>query len=161
VEEVSMKATAVDPDRRRRFEGCVVPEIAFLVRVCRSMSASEAEAEDLAQDVLLRSYRAIDGFDGSHPRAWLYRIARNCAINRTRRRGRVEFVADPDGSALQAARAAGGGPEAEVLERGFDAVLEQALGDLSPRYRTVVDLVDVHGLATRRPRWRWGCPWER
>jgi RNA polymerase sigma-70 factor (ECF subfamily) len=138
--------TATDADRRQRFEGYVAPEIPFLLRVCQGMSGSVSEAEDLAQDVLLRSYRAIDRFDGGYPRAWLYRIARNCAISRTRRRDPVELVADPDRSSPRWAPDTDRGPEAEVMERGLDALLEQALDDLSPQHRMVVDLVDVHGL---------------
>ena len=45
-----------------------------------------AEAEDAAQDALLRAYAARDSFTGrSRPDSWLYRIARNLSIDQMRR----------------------------------------------------------------------------
>lgn len=39
------------------------------------------EAQDLAQEVFMRAYRAFDRLSpGSNYRAWLYRIATNCAL---------------------------------------------------------------------------------
>ncbi len=45
-------------------------------------SAGETlEAQDLAQEVFMRAYRAFDRLPpGSNCRAWLYRIATNCAL---------------------------------------------------------------------------------
>ena len=68
------------------FERYVLPEIEVLLRVANSLTRNHAEAEDLVQDTLLRAYRAIDGFDGRYPRAWLLTILRNTHINRNRRR---------------------------------------------------------------------------
>lgn len=76
---------AVAADQRQRFEELIVPQMPFLARIARSMSRSAAEAEDLAQDTLVKAFRAMDGFDGRHPKAWLARIARNTAINRDQR----------------------------------------------------------------------------
>jgi RNA polymerase sigma-70 factor, ECF subfamily len=46
------------------------------------------EAEDAAQDVFMQALRAIERYElrGQPPRRWLFRIARNQAIDRTRRR---------------------------------------------------------------------------
>ena len=52
-------------------------------------------AEDLVQDTLLRAYRALDRFDGRHPRAWLLTILRNTNINRGRKRTPALLI-DPD-----------------------------------------------------------------
>src|SRR5829696_1840928 len=49
------------------------------------------EAEDAAQDVFMQALRAIERYElrGQPPRRWLFRIARNQAIDRTRRRRSV------------------------------------------------------------------------
>jgi RNA polymerase sigma-70 factor (ECF subfamily) len=48
----------------------VLPELDVLFRVALALTRSHADAEDLVQDTLLRAYRAIERFDGEHPRAW-------------------------------------------------------------------------------------------
>ena len=45
-----------------------------------------AEAEDLAQEAWLRVLRSPDSFRGGSFRAWLLRIARNLAVDRSRKR---------------------------------------------------------------------------
>lgn len=48
-----------------------------------------AEAEEVAQDVFVRAYFALDRFDESRPlRPWLLQITRNLARNRQRSLGR-------------------------------------------------------------------------
>lgn len=132
-----------EEDRRARFEELIVPEVDFLARVARSMSRSGAEAEDLAQDTLLKAYRALDNFDGQHPRAWLYRIARNTAINRDQRNRELLLADDEnlDGAADEIAE-----PEEQVVTPILDHHLEAALDDLPPSFRLVVQLVDVEGM---------------
>lgn len=135
-----------EAERRARFEELIVPEVDFLARVARSMSRSSAEAEDLAQDALLKAFRALDSFDGRYPRAWLYRITRNTAINRDQRNR--EFLLsegdDIEGSLTPAD--AGDEPEHRVVTPILDHDLERALDDLPPSFRLVVQLVDVEGM---------------
>ena len=64
------------------FDEHVVPQIDVLYRVALAMTGQPADAEDLVQDTLVRAFRAIDGFDGAHPRAWLLTILRNTHISR-------------------------------------------------------------------------------
>lgn len=45
-----------------------------------------AEAEDLFQDIWLKAIRRIDLYQGGSFAAWLWRIARNTAIDRSRKR---------------------------------------------------------------------------
>jgi RNA polymerase sigma-70 factor (ECF subfamily) len=133
-------------ERSRRFEELIVPEVDFLARVTRSMSRSGAEAEDLAQETLVKAFRALDTFDGRFPRAWLYRIARNTAINRDDRRRDVllDDGGDIEGTLTPADES--DEPEHRVLEPILDDVLENALDDLPPEFRVAVQLVDVEGM---------------
>ena len=46
------------------------------------------DAEEIAQDVFVKAYKALDKFEGkSKFSTWLYRIAYNAAISKTRKKG--------------------------------------------------------------------------
>jgi len=134
--------------QKAAFDRWVVPEIEVLYRVARSITRNPTDAEDLVQDTMLRAYRAIARFDGRHPRAWLLTIMRNAQINRVRRR-RPELMRDPDATMerVAAENSDDDGPESTVLDRGYNAALEKAFESLPEKFKTVVELVDVQGLA--------------
>jgi RNA polymerase sigma-70 factor (ECF subfamily) len=70
--------------QKAAFDQYVVPEIEVLYRVARSITRNPTDAEDLVQDTLLRSYRAVGRFDGRLPRAWLLSFLRNALVYRVR-----------------------------------------------------------------------------
>lgn len=124
------------------------PEIAVLYRVASTLVRQPADAQDLVQDTLVRAYRAIDRFDGTHPRAWLLTILRNTHRNRMRTRfPRLLTVAEhQDSDVLDR----GGDPrsaEDVVVDAQFEAVVVDALAALPTMHRVVVQLVDVDGLS--------------
>jgi RNA polymerase sigma-70 factor (ECF subfamily) len=131
------------------FEHYVLPEVEVMLRVARSLTRHHADAEDLVQDSLIRAYKAIDRFDGRHPRAWLLTILRNTHINRNRRR-RPELLRDPDTQLERLAQAPADDvrsqPE-QAVEQGFAAELEAALEALSEPFAEVIELVDIDGLS--------------
>ena len=127
------------------FKQYVLPEIEVLLNVARSLTRNYADAEDLVQDTLIRAYRAIERFDGCHPRAWLLTILRNTHINRNRRQ-RPELLRDPDGTSRQLNELASVDVTDAGVEAGFDAEIERALAELDEPFRSVVQLVDVEGL---------------
>jgi RNA polymerase sigma-70 factor (ECF subfamily) len=48
------------------------------------ITGNSAEAEEITQDVFLQLYRCLlDGQNVRNVRAWIFRVAHNCAINRT------------------------------------------------------------------------------
>lgn len=130
------------------FRKYVVPEIDALYRVALTITRAPADAEDLVQDTLVRAYRAIDRFDGRHPRAWLLTIMRNAQINRTRRR-RPDLLHDADEVERRAATTAdtSAQPEDAAMAGVLDERLGAALDALPLKFRQVVDLIDVSELS--------------
>ena len=131
------------------FARYVLPELEVLARVAFSITRNNADAEDLVQETLLCAYRAIDRFDGAHPRAWLFTIMRNAEAKRHRRR-RPQLLRDPDQAGrMEAAdpRSGVASPEEVVVGAEFDAVVAQCLASLPERHRQVVELVDIGGLS--------------
>ncbi len=138
-----------DAARKSSFRDLVEPEIEVLLRVALSITASKADAEDLVQESLLRAYRAIDRFDGRHPRAWLLTILRNTNANLHRRR-RPGTISDWE--LFRAARPAFGRAELPSAEDSYvheelHPDLEAAVRALDPRFRSALVLVDVHDLS--------------
>jgi RNA polymerase sigma-70 factor (ECF subfamily) len=145
VEETTVTAPN---DAHAAFSHYVLPEVDVLYRVARSLTRHNADAEDLVQDTMLRAYRAIDRFDGRHPRAWLLTIMRNSQINSARRR-RPQLLDNPDQQVDRSLSMAddGPGPEQMVIDRGFDHQVETAYLALPENFREVMDLVDIAGLS--------------
>jgi RNA polymerase sigma-70 factor (ECF subfamily) len=128
-----------------RFEAFVVPEVDVLLRVAKSLTRHTQDAEDLVQDTLLRAYRSMDTFDGSHPRSWLLTIMRNAEINRHRRqRPRLLTEAEMDGP--DAVGDDGATAETKALASTFDAAVVEALNALPDTFREAVELIDLRGL---------------
>jgi RNA polymerase sigma-70 factor (ECF subfamily) len=133
---------------KEAFDRYVVPEIAVLYRVARSITRNPTDAEDLVQDTMLRSYRSILRFDGRRPRAWLLTIMRNAQINRVRRK-RPELLRDPDAAMERLADEDSKdlGPEAQVVESHYDAAVEKGVEALPEKFFQVINLVDIQGLS--------------
>ena len=134
------------PEAFRRF---VEPEIPVLLRVARSLTGNSADAEDLVQETLIKSFGALDKFDGANPRAWLLTILRNTAHNVWRKK-KPDYVDDwsllpnfkPAFNASSPRSA-----EDEVLSGVVDQSITNAVNDLSEEFRAVLILVDVEGFS--------------
>jgi RNA polymerase sigma-70 factor (ECF subfamily) len=110
---------------------------------------SEAEAEDVTSDVFIRALRAIPKYE---PRqaflAWLYRIARNAVIDRSRRRAariQVTFedaLAHPMGDQTV-------DPNAGLLAGSDAAAVRAAMQQLTPLQQEVLVLRYVEGYDTK------------
>lgn len=107
-----------------------------LFRLARGMLADD-EAEDALQEAYLRAFRGIGEFRGEASlRTWLGRIVVNAARERLRRRGKTvplnveEVIAFP-------LTAAGGDPESKMAQEQIRKLLEQAIDELPPAFRSV------------------------
>lgn len=100
-------------------------------------------AQDLTQETFLRVLRARSSLpEVTNPRAWLYRVATNVALNALKRRRRLTWLP------LQASDrepAPGSGLAERVGER---SALEDALASLPPGYRAALLLHKRDGLST-------------
>lgn len=68
-----------------RFYSLVWPHRATVLRIARFLVRDATEAEDLAQETLVKAFRFIDTFqDGTDIKAWLMAILRNTRTDRFR-----------------------------------------------------------------------------
>src|SRR5579884_185815 len=118
----------------------------LVYKVARRVLDNEDDAEDVAQEVMLRVLRKLDSFRGECRLAtWLYRVARNTALmhrwkaNRHRERERnVPLAAlereDPRANTCPAQR---------LLDNERRELIEKASARLRKIYREVYRLADI------------------
>ncbi|HEY8731529.1 MAG TPA: RNA polymerase sigma factor [Candidatus Limnocylindria bacterium] len=110
---------------------------------------NEAEAEDVTSDVFMRALRAIPKYE---PRqaflAWLYRIARNAVIDRSRRQAARQQVSFEDALAHPNADQIVN-PDAGLLDGSDASVVRQALQQLTPLQQEILVLRYVEGYDTK------------
>lgn len=99
----------------------------------------EAEAEDATQDVFIRTLQSIGRYERRQSpfRAWLFRIARNCAVTRMRKRGRYTLSPPAD---LANRRESARGCEQPTIETIEDADLVRLIERLPLGQRHMIVL---------------------
>ena len=134
--------SAGDPQAAAALMGRHLP---WLLRFAsRMLGGDQAEAEDVAQEAMLRLWRAAPGWtaEGAQPRTWLYRVAANLATDRLRRRGRQRPLQPADDPPDPGATALAG-----LIAADRARALNAALGHLPARQRQAMVLRHLEGLA--------------
>jgi RNA polymerase sigma-70 factor, ECF subfamily len=113
------------------------------------MTRSASEADDIAQEVFLKAYRALPQFEGrSQFFTWVYRMAVNRSLNAKRDRARRgEDTIDDPRLELAVAVDARGNPAREAELRQMYSRLLRALDQLPIEMRTTVILVSLQGMS--------------
>ncbi|HZC65728.1 MAG TPA: sigma-70 family RNA polymerase sigma factor [Candidatus Dormibacteraeota bacterium] len=148
--------SGMDLEDRARFEQVVLPHLDAAFNLARWMLRSRADAEDVAQEALLRAYRFFGGFHGGDARAWLLQIVRNTCytwLEKNRPAEVMEFdethhskEAGSGGVAAAVERPQlGGSPEAQAMASEDRERLTRALEQLPPRFREVLVLRELEG----------------
>jgi RNA polymerase sigma-70 factor, ECF subfamily len=129
-------------------------------RVARGITRTDADAEEVVQDVFLTIARKIDRFEGRAALStYIYRATINAAlIKRRGKRAQLEVSLEEhlpafkedghrDGERSYLLADWSQNPEAELLEGEARAVLSRAIDGLPESYRTVLVLRDVEELS--------------
>ena len=139
-----------------RFYRVIWPHAAMVLRAAQMLCHHRAEADDLAQETLLKAYRYVEGFrDGTNAKAWILRILRNARIDQLRSKraesGTIPLNEDTLGMSASVEIDACPDPAtstdaATMLESFSDAEVITALKELPEEIRVTLLLVDVEGM---------------
>jgi len=128
------------------FERSVLPHLDAGYRLARWLTRSDHDAEDAVQEASLRALKYFRTFDGHDARSWFLTIVRNvCHRAHARNRGTHEpfdeerHPTDPDVS----------DPEALASRADDVAFITRVLNGLPERFRTILVLREIEGLAYR------------
>ncbi len=133
----------------RAFEALVRRYRKRIYALALHMTRSASEADDIAQEVFLKAYRALPQFEGrSQFFTWVYRMTVNRSLNVRRDRARRgEDTIDDPRLELAVAVDARGNPGREAELRQTYGRLLRALDQLPIDMRTTVILVSLQGMS--------------
>lgn len=126
-----------------------------IYNLARRMLGSDADAEDVTQDVLLQVVRKLDTFRGESAfPTWLHRLTVNAALAYRRKQARHDKheTADPLEHFLENGRHSKNvqpwsiEPSQQALDHETHQLIESAISKLPELYRDVYVLADVEGL---------------
>ena len=125
-------------------------------RLTYRITGSNEDAEEATQDALWTAARKIDTFKGeSQFGSWLYRIAANAAYQKLRsRRAKAQEIAlddvlpsfDSDGVHFEPMDDWSPRVDDNAVNGELREVLEKAIAELPPDYRTALVMHDVEGM---------------
>ena len=142
----------------RAFSALVVRHQGQIFNVCYRMLNNAAEAEDIAQDVFVKAFIAIESFRGdSAIGTWLYRIAVNLCKNRLKYLGRRKYnsTAEISGVPERAYSETGTArtvseptarPDQALEGTRAETRVQRALASLDDAFRELLVLRDIQGL---------------
>lgn len=104
---------------------------------------------DVSQDVFLKVYKSIGSFKGdSEFSTWLYRIAKNTALDFVRRRKQSQVSIDSSGEEGEGFdlpdESVSASPEKKALQNERKNLLYKALNELSEDHREIIILRDIN-----------------
>ncbi len=126
----------------RKYQGPVI-------RLCRSFLSAQEDAEDMAQEVFVKAFYALERFKGDSAfYTWLYRIASNQCLDYLRKKSRRpeqswDELLEKKGSEIEGLLS-----KNEAEEKPFDPELvQQVLSHLPPDFKMILVLRDIQGLS--------------
>lgn len=134
----------------RAFEQLVTMYQDRIYALSYQLTGNYADAQDLAQNVFIKAYRALPGFRNEADfGTWLHRIAVNLSINERRRRKPEVSLDNPvqtaEGEMPRMVVSGTESPEEAYENKEFHGMVREALSELSNEHKTVLVLREIQG----------------
>lgn len=132
----------LEPQDRARFELVVLPHLDAAFNLARWLLRNRSDAEEIAQESMLRAYKFFSGYHGADARAWLLQIVRNTCYTWLGKNRRAELMIEFDEKLYPQTT---GSPETLAIAAGERDRLIRALETLHPRSREILVLREIEG----------------
>src|SRR5499426_2144384 len=142
-EDDSALLARVSAGEMQAFRALMDRHLPTVLAISRRMLRDDAEAEDVAQETLLRLWRNAAGLEvgPNGLRPWLRRVASNLCIDRVRSRRNVQVVQEVPEASTPA------GQVRYLSERELGARVHAALQALPERQRLAITLFRYEGMS--------------
>ena len=135
-------------DLRESFERQAEKVFPSVLGTALRLTRSREDAEDLAQEAIVRAYDAYERFDGTNFKAWMLRIVTNLYINRYRQRQRGPQMGSlEDEGAIEPVSSETELPDRLLFDNTVGSEIEDALAKVPEDFRMAVILSDIEGLS--------------
>jgi RNA polymerase sigma-70 factor (ECF subfamily) len=112
------------------------------------MAQNREEAEDLVQETYAKALRGFSSFQpGTNFRAWMYRILRNTFLTSRTGLQATRTVPFEDEDAAEIAVSDSGTPEAILIERSNQQLVQDAIAELPVKAREILLLCEVEEMS--------------
>jgi RNA polymerase sigma-70 factor (ECF subfamily) len=128
------------------FHDLLLSHLDSAYNLARWLTRSSHDADDVVQEAYLRAFQYADGFRGGNARAWLLAIVRNTSYKWLRKMRAWEPVTEFD-EEIHASDIEPANPEQLLLQHAEGHLVETALGTLPVRFREILVLRELEGLA--------------
>jgi len=138
-------ASQSDP---QSFEAVVLPHLDAAFNLARWLMRNAADAEDVAQEALVRALTYFPGFRGGNARGWLLQIVRNAAYA-SMKLNRGTALVSSDAGEDESAKLAdpGDDPEAALVKKQDRRLISRLLAALPVELREVLVLRELEELS--------------
>lgn len=136
-----MGAPTASTDELERYRGAMTRYIRYLIR-------DPVEAEDIAQEALIRAHRQLGSLrDPAALESWLYQIATHASIDRMRQRAKaVEREAGEPVEELPIADVTRPSPLTVLQQQEMSSCVQRYVAQLTDSYKAVILLHEADGL---------------
>lgn len=131
-------------EKLQKFERLVLCHMDSAFNLARWFTRNQDDAKDLAQEALMRAFKAFDRFEGEDGRVWLLTILRNLYYSSAVRKPQEQTAFDeqvhssPEGSA---------DPESLLLKSATTQAVRAGIEELPPEFREPLVLRELEGLS--------------
>ena len=135
-----------EQDKQARFEETIMPHLDAAYNLARWLTRNEHDAEDVAQDAVLRAFKFFGGFHGANSRSWLLSIVRNTAYTWLQKNRKHEIATVFDETTHDVEDPAAN-PEVLLLKNADRQEIMKAVEELPVEFREVMILRELEGMS--------------